>query len=65
MLYHVIKLGKKHVRLPLYKSMYLGTKFDHIFMSVQETELDMIYLWTIQCEYKGITEQLICYVQSF
>lgn len=65
MLYHILKLGKNTVRLPLYKTLFVSSKCDEMYMSVQETNIDMVYLWTISCIYKGLHEQFICYVQSF
>lgn len=63
--YYIVKLNGVKVRVPLYKSMFLNSTYDQVFISLQETELDMIYLLTIQTERGGIIEQLISYVQNF
>lgn len=63
--YFIVKIRGIKVRIPLYKSMFLNSSYDQVFFSIQETELDMVYLLTIQCERDGLTEQLICYVQNF
>lgn len=61
-----IKIGEKKIKVPLYKSMLLGQKtFDNFFISVQETTLPAVYLYTIQFIRKEITEEFIGYIQNF
>lgn len=64
--YEKFKIGTHKVRIPLFRSMLLGmTNLDEFFISVQETVLSNIYLYTIQLSKKGITEQLIGYIVTF
>lgn len=64
--YEKFKIGTHKVRIPLFRSMLLGmTNLDEFFISVQETVLSNIYLYTIQLSKKGITEQLIGYIVAF
>lgn len=64
--FYTVKIKGIKVKIPLYRSMFLGQKsFDEFFISVQETTIDMVYLYTIQFARKGIIEQFIGYIQTF
>lgn len=64
--YYKVKLGGVTVRVPLYKTMLLGAKaVDEFFISVQETSISSIYLYTIQMARKGLVEQFIGYILNF
>lgn len=64
--HHVIKINGTKVRLPLAKSMFLGNKqFDQFLITVQETVMDDIYLYTIALTRKGITECFVGYLQNY
>lgn len=64
--YGKIYLGGKIVRVPLFKSMLNGMKdLDEFRISIQETILKDIYVYTIHLRKKGITEQHISYIINF
>lgn len=64
--YHVIRINGEKIRIPLIRSMFLGSKsFDSFYLSVQETILKGIYLYSIQLTRKSITEQFFGYIQNF
>lgn len=64
--FHVIKINGEKVRIPFIKSMFLGSKsYDRFIISVQETILKNIYLFSIQLTKKGLTEQFFGYIQNF
>ena len=64
--HHVIKINGEKVRLPLAKSMFLGNKqFDQFLITVQETTMNDIYLYTIALTRKGITECFVGYLQNY
>lgn len=65
-IYGKIDLGNIKVRIPLFKSMLAGIKMpDKFVISVQETILKDIYIYTIQLTNKGITDQYISYIINF
>lgn len=64
--FYRIRMNHKVIRIPVYRSMLLGQKNIDLFtISVQETVIPMIYLYTIQMERQGLVEQFIGYVQNF
>ena len=64
--YHVIKMGGKHIRIPFIRSMFLGTaKWDRVIISIQETELDSVYLMGLELMKNGIIEIYFGYVQNW
>lgn len=65
-MFYTVKVRGIKVKIPLYRSMFLGQKnFDEFFISVQETTIDMVYLYTIQFARKDIIEQFIGFIQTF
>lgn len=61
-----VKVNDKKIRLPLYKSLFLNMKdFDEFFISVQETRLVGIYLYTVQLTKNDLTDQQVGYIQNF
>lgn len=61
-----IKFGGHKVRIPLYKGMVHGSNDpDECFITVQETIMKDIYLYTIQIEKNSIIDQYIGYIQNF
>ena len=42
-----LMIGDNVIQVPFYKSMFSGNSYDEFFVSVQETELPMVYLYTI------------------
>lgn len=61
-----VKLNGKRIRIPLYKSLFLNMKsFDEFFISLQETRLVGIYLYTVQLSVNGLTDQQVGYIQNF
>lgn len=64
--YHKIKIGGVKVRIPLFKSMLAGIKEpDDFTLSIQETNIQDVYLYTIQLKKKEILEEYICYILNF
>lgn len=64
--FHVIKINGEKVRIPFIRSMFLGSKsYDRFIVSIQETLLKSIYLFSIQLTRKGLTEQFFGYIQNF
>ena len=55
----------KVIRVPFYKSMFSGNNYDEFFVSVQETEVPMVFLFTIHLERKGIIEQFMGYLMNY
>lgn len=61
-----IKFGGHKVKIPLYKGMVHGSNDpDECFITVQETIMKDIYLYTIQMEKNGLIDQYIGYIQNF
>lgn len=61
-----VSFGGHKVKIPLYKSMVHGSNNpDECFISIQETTMKDIYLYTIQIEKNGIVDQYIGYIQNF
>ena len=61
-----VKLRDTKIRIPIYKSMFVGLKdWTEFFISIQETELPGIYVYAVHFTAKGITEQFIGYIQNF
>ena len=64
--YGKIKLGDRKVRVPLFKSMLAGIKEpEDIKLSIQETNLKDIYVYTVQLTNKGLVDQYISYILNF
>jgi hypothetical protein len=64
--YSKIDIGGTKVRIPLFKSMLTGIKMpDEFLISLQETVLKDIYIYTIQITNKGLTDQYISYIINF
>lgn len=64
--YYTVKLNNNVVRIPIIRSMFLGAKtYDQIIVSIQETLLKNIYLFSYQLSRKGISEQFFGYIQNF
>lgn len=64
--YTTVKVAGMKIRVPLIKSIFMGTKdFDSCFISVQETKLDNIFLYSLQTTVKGITDQQFGYIVNF
>lgn len=64
--YYTIKMNGKKIQIPLYKSLLMAQKkFDEFFVSIQETNMDRIYIITYQFARKGLIEQFIGYIMSF
>lgn len=61
-----VKLRDTKIRIPIYKSMFVGLKdWTEFFISIQETKLPGIYVYAVHFTAKGITEQFIGYIQNF
>lgn len=61
-----LKIRGVKLKVPFYKSMFGGKKsFDEFFISIQETTIPSIYVYTIQLTVKGLTEQYVGYLQNF
>ncbi len=66
LIYHKIKIYDKKIMIPVLKSMLAGiNKPDEFFMSIQETTIQNVYLYTIQLSANSITDQYIGYIQNF
>lgn len=64
--YFKVRIGNIKIKIPLYKTMLAGTKEpDEFFISIQETNIDSVYLYTIQLARKGLITQYIGYIQNF
>ena len=64
--YHTVKINGTKVQIPLLKSMFLGNKqLDECILSIQETVLKNIYLWTLMMTRKGLSECFYGYIMRF
>ena len=64
--YFKIKVAGTKIKIPLYKNLLAGSKEpDEFFISIQETNIDGIYLYTVQTARKGLITQYIGYIQNF
>ena len=65
--YHVIRYdnGTKRIRVPIIKSMLSMDKPDRFLISVQETELDGIFVYSLQFTKGEITDQFWGYILNF
>jgi len=63
--YYPILLGGKKIQIPICKSMLGIGACDEFFVSVQETNLPSIYIYTVQLEKKMLIEQWIGYIIAF
>lgn len=65
--YFIVRYHKKKIRVPLMKSMFGGIKeTDRFLFSIQESVYrDDIYIYSIQYERKGITEQYWGYLLNY
>lgn len=64
--YFKIRYQNKKVMIPFARSMFLGIKeVDSFYFSVQESNIQDIYVYSYQITKKGITEQFFGYVLSF
>lgn len=63
-----VKVGSKKLKVPIYKSMFFGKKekdWDEFFISIQETTIQDVYLYTYHFTTKGITEQYVGYLMNY
>lgn len=63
--YYPIKIGSHRVNIPICKSMVGVGACDECFISVQETTIHGIYIYTLQMEKKKLVEQWIGYIIAF
>lgn len=63
--YYPIRIGSTKVRIPICKSMIGTGACDECFVSVQETTISDIYIYTLQLEKKKLIEQWIGYIIAF
>lgn len=61
-----VKCGKKRIRIPLYKTMFLGIKEVDMFrFNIQETFMDEVYIYTIQIGKNKIEEAFWGYLINY
>lgn len=64
--FHVIKMGGTHIRIPLMRSIFLNTsKWNRAILSIQETELDNVYLMGLELMKDDIIEVFSGYIQNW
>lgn len=64
--FYKIKIGNTMVKIPLYKSIFVGKKeWREFFISVQETNIPSVYLYALQFTWDDVTDQYIGYIQNF
>lgn len=65
--FHIIRYdnGTKRIRVPIIKSMLSMDKPDRFLISVQETELDGIFVYSLQFTKGEITDQFWGYILNF
>ena len=64
--YHIIKINGVKIKIPLMRSMLLTkTECEKFLISIQQTKLQDIYMYTIQLTRNGISEYFIGYIQNF
>ena len=66
-IYHfVVRHNRKKLRIPITKSMFLGQRsLDSLYLSVQESELDHVYIYALSMTKKGLNETLWGYILSY
>lgn len=61
-----VRVFNKVVKVPLFKSLLCGVKSpDRCIISVTETEMNNIYLYSLLVEKNGLTHTTISYLQNF
>lgn len=64
--FHTIRINGKKVRIPFIKSMFQGNRsLDRFYISVQETNIENIYVYTIALEKDDIVELFCGYLQNY
>ena len=64
--YHIVKLNGTKIRLPLMKSMFLGSKkFDSFIITLQESTIPGIYVYCLMFHRDGISECFYGYIQNY
>ena len=65
-MFYIMRYGGKKVRVPLYKSMFLGIKdVDTFQFNIQETDSDELYLHTVKIRKGDIEEIFWGYIMNF
>ena len=64
--YHVIKMNDTKIRVPFMKSMFLGAKkFDQFIVTIQETNIPGIYVYTMLFHRENLSECFYGYIQNY
>ena len=64
--FHVITVDQKKIRIPFMKSMFLGSvKWDSVLITIQETNIDNIYIFALQLTRDNLSEIFFGYIQNF